>query len=276
MEDRTIVYPTDFSDCSENALPFVIAFAKASMAKVKIIHSLELLGLYATEITPADTAMLIKSMEESTMAKLEKLKEELEKESISCTTEILNGTEVNWLPHALSEIKPFMVIMGTTGSGQIENRIFGSLTHKIISSGSFPVMAIPKNATYKGIHQVVFSTDFKESDVEHIQFVIDITKKYYPRIDVVHVADGEFTENTEEIFLRDFEDELFVKVNYPKLSARLLYSEDVEDRLNILVKESKADLMVLVSTKRTFFERIFSNSLTKNMVYHSDTPLLVF
>jgi len=76
--------------------------------------------------------------------------------------------------------------------------------------------------------------------------------------------------------LRDFEDELFVKVNYPKLSARLLYSEDVEDRLNILVKESKADLMVLVSTKRTFFERIFSNSLTKNMVYHSDTPLLVF
>jgi nucleotide-binding universal stress UspA family protein len=276
MEETTIVYPTDFSSCSENAKAYVKAIAKATMSKVKVIHSLDLMGIYATQITAADTSLLIKTLEESSQEKLNKIKEEFVNESISCETELINGTEMNWLPQVLKKIKPYLVVMGTTGSGEMENKIFGSLTHKIITNAEFPVLAIPQNANYKGIHQVVFATDFKESDVEHIQYVVNITKKYYPKLDIVHVAQGEFKDTTEEIFLKDFEDELFVKVNYPKMSTQLLYSEDVEDRLNTLVRESKADLMVLVSTKRTFFERIFSHSLTKQMVYHSDTPLLVF
>lgn len=276
MEDRIIVYPTDFSACSENAMAYVKSIAKATMAEVKIIHSLDMYGIYATTITAADTTMLIDSMTESANKKLKQIKEEFELDSIKCQTDLILGAEMNWLIHTLNEIKPYLVVMGTTGSNELENKIFGSLTHKIISNSPFPVLAVPEKAEYKGLHQVVFATDFKESDVLHIQFVINITKKYYPQLDIVHVAHGDFGDKTEEIFLKDFEDELFVKVNYPKMSTHLLYSEDVEERLNILVQESNADLMVLVSTKRSFFERIFSQSLTKKMVCHSDTPLLVF
>lgn len=276
MEKRILLYPTDFSACSTNALPYVKAIAKATMAEVKIVHSLDLAAVYATQIAPSDTQLLIQSLEESSSKKLEEIKKNLQKESIPCSSELVTGSEINWLPTIIKQIKPYLVVMGTTGSGEVENRIFGSLTHKIISHVESPVLAVPAKAEYKGIHNVVFATDFKESDVNHIQFVIDLTKKYYPDLKVVHVAHGVFQEKTEEIFLRDFEDKLYVNVNYPKMTTHLLYSDDVEERLNSLVKESKSDLMVLVSTKRTFFERIFNHSLTKQMVYHSDTPLLVF
>ena len=89
MEDRTIVYPTDFSACSENAMPYVIAIAKATMAKVKIIHSLELMGVYSTGVTGADTSMLIQTMEESSNKILARIKESFDKESIPCETELV-------------------------------------------------------------------------------------------------------------------------------------------------------------------------------------------
>jgi nucleotide-binding universal stress UspA family protein len=155
MEQKIIVYQTNYSECSENTLDYVKSIAKGTEAKLKVIHSLDLIGLYATQITPAETSMLIQSLEESAEAYLVKIKEKLEKEFILCETELLNGSKANWLPKVLKQTKPYLLIVLGIGSDEVENRIFGSLTHKIISKEEFPILAVPKFAKYKGIKKIV-------------------------------------------------------------------------------------------------------------------------
>ena len=42
LDIRRILYPTDFSECARNALPFAVAFAAAHDAELHMLHVLVL------------------------------------------------------------------------------------------------------------------------------------------------------------------------------------------------------------------------------------------
>ena len=104
----------------------------------------------------------------------------------------------------------------------------------------------------------------------------EIATYFHSNIRAVHVAEGEFKDQTEAIFLTDFEAKVSAEIPYQQIDFQLLYSNNIEDRLQAMIKEDDIDLLVLVTQKRSFFERFFGTSLTKQMVYHTHIPILVF
>lgn len=276
MQGNVIIYPTDFSPCAENALVYATHLAKATESSIVIVHEIDVTGGYSASMISTDSLNIVTMMEDEAKVKMTNIQERLTEEGIKSDTQIIIGNKLIQYFKNIETDGNFMVVMGTKGSGSVENRIFGSQTHKIIREVDFPVVVVPVEAEFKGIGEILFATDYESMNMVQLKKLTRIGTYFHSNIHTVHVAEGQFQKQTEEIFLSDFEQKVRSEVDYPQIDFQLLYSSNIEDRLHAKINEENVDMLVLVTQKRSFFERFFGTSLTKQMVYHTHIPMLVF
>ena len=257
-------------------MKFALEMAKALKTDIVAVHEVDVSGIHSSTMISSDTLNMVSMLEEQATAALDQVKEQIIDAGVKCETQLLIGKSLNnYLNHIEETESPF-VIMGTVGSNAIENRILGSHTAKVISHIKSPLLVVPEEADFDGIADIIFATDYKTSDTEHFKFLTEIANYFKSSIEAVHVTDGAFNEATELTLLSDFEKEIRKTVDYLKLTFHLLYAKNIEDRLHTIIKEQKVDMLVLVTQKRSFFERFFDKSLTKKMIYHTHIPMLIF
>lgn len=276
MDNRTIVYPTDFSDCAENAMQYAMAIAKAMKCKVQVVYSVDVGNIVKLEENPIRVLEDIQLLEGKAKNRLRKIKRTMEANAIVCKTEVLKDPGISWLPEYIEKQRPYLVVMGTTGSGSLEKKLFGSNTYRVITKTHFPLLVVPKDAIFKGFNKMFFATDFEKKDTENIKFLIEIARYYKASIDVVNVTETAFESEEEKVHIDNLKNELSKTVHNDKVDYKVLRWDNVEERLEILLKESKADLLALVNRKKSFIDRLFYKSIVKKMVYRTKIPLLIF
>ncbi|MDG1729491.1 MAG: universal stress protein [Algibacter sp.] len=275
MKSKLIVYPTDFSDCAKNALAYVIAMGKALKCKIKIVHAIEIGGIATSEENPNILLDTITILEEYAEQMLKKLKKEIESFGLECDYDILQGRTL-FLKDYMENINPLMIVMGTIGKNNLENKIFGSLAAQTIRNPKSIVLAIPEKAKFNNLSEIVFATDYHIKDKTCIEFITKITKYYKSRLKVIHISTLEEDLEEKQNFISKLESQISHVVSNQKLHFELLYGEDAEDKLLEFLEKSKPDMLCLITRKRSFIERIFDRSLAKKMVNHTNIPVLVF
>lgn len=275
MNSKLIVYPTDFSDCAKNALAYVIAMGKALKCKIKIVHAIEIAGIAISEENPSIFLETITVLQEESEQMLEKLKKEIESFDLECDYDILQGGTSS-LKDFMENLNPLMIVMGTIGKNNLENKIFGSLAAKTIRNTKSIVLAIPEKAKFNNLTKIVFATDYHIKDKSCIEFITKITKYYKSSLKVIHISALEPGLEQKQNFLPKLESEISQVVRNQKLDFELLYGEDAEDKLLEFLKKSKPDMLCLITRKRNFIELLFDKSLAKKMVNHTNVPVLVF
>lgn len=276
MKTNTIIYPTDFSPCAENAMKFALHFAKATKSQLKIIHEIDLTGMQSSSMLGAESMRILSMMEDEAQAKLSSLMALAQEEGVQTETEILVGDKLDYFLKNYENDGQTWIVMGTNGENSLENRLFGSKTHQVIREVDFPVFVVPIEAKFDGIAEILFATDYSVQDIQQLKLLTEIGSYFHSNIRVVHVSEGTFSDETEAIFLQDFEERIRKEISYQQMDFQLLYAHDIEDRLHAMIKEDHIELLVLITQKRNFFERFFGKSLTKKMVYHTHIPMLVF
>ncbi|NOQ75259.1 MAG: hypothetical protein GQ574_24825 [Crocinitomix sp.] len=273
----TIIHPTDFSECADNALDYAILIAKALKLSITLVHSLDFSRIPKNEQNAEIMLEATKAIEMEAEEKLRQLGTKVKGHEIECNTEIFNGKVNLWLPDYIKEINPRFTVMGTTGSSNIANRIMGSNTFSIIKKINSPLLAVPLNAKTERFNKFVFSTDYKDADVNAITDIVEIAKHYEASVDIVHILNNETIKKVNnKKLLDDLQLKVHKMVNYSKLDFQLLLGENVHKRLQVLTNEVKPDFLALIMRKQNFFERLFFGSLTEKMAYHSETPIFIF
>jgi nucleotide-binding universal stress UspA family protein len=182
-----------------------------------------------------------------------------------------------WLPEYIAEREPMMVVMSTNGIAPIANKVFGSNTYAIIKNSASPVLVVPESAKIKEFKRLVLSTDYKERDLEAIQFLMKLAIPTSATIDIVHVLNADSSKNANNSEqLNDLKSRVEQVEDYSKVNYSLLKSEDTEKQLRLLSKEKHPDILTLIMSKKSFIKRLFSQSITTNMIHKSEVPLLVF
>ncbi|KPM30871.1 Universal stress protein [Croceitalea dokdonensis DOKDO 023] len=273
---KTIIYPTDFSVCAENALDYAVAMAKALQCSIRTVHFLDTEETIQYDENPIRVMQELERLELKTEQRLRSRKKEILDRDVSCVYDILKADRFSWLTNYVGEQKPSMVVMGTQGANATENKILGSETYKVIKNCRYPTLAIPEMAVYKTIKKIIFAADYKADDVKNLEFVVEMAKHFKAFIEVVHIADNDFDKAVYETKMNRLKEGIFKSTGYKNIDFTFLQASDVAERLEVLLKESEADLLAMVARKLGFFERLFGKSLTKRMVYHTNTPMLVF
>jgi nucleotide-binding universal stress UspA family protein len=275
MKSKLIIYPTDFSDCAENAMAYVIAMGKVLHCKIKIIHAVEIGSLAAAEEHTDILLNSIQLLEDESKKKLKQLKKEIENFGLECDYDIVQGRTL-FLKDYMENLNPLMIVMGTIGKNRLENKIFGSFTAKTIHNPKSIVLAIPEKAEFNNLSKIVFATDFHLKDKTCLEFIKKIRTHYDAYLRVIHVSDNFPDLKQEQEKFSQLETEITKVISNKNINFELLYGDNVEDKLLELIEVSKPDMLALITRKRYFIERVFDRSLSKKMVNHVNVPVLVF
>lgn len=273
---KTILVPVDFSENSDNALYYAIDIAKKIKAQLILLNVYEI--EYANSYVPADFII-----EEKKDKKKDSLKQ-LE----GCALKIKHAGKIDYdmlsvegfivdvILDVIEQKRINLVVMGTKGAGNFTNAILGSNTAKIIEKSNCPVIAVPEQASFKGIQKITYATMYHHSDIKALETVVEIFKIFDAKITVLHVSESFESREDENEAFKEFRKDVLKKISYDKLLFQILRSEDVETALDEYINDGKVDMLVMSAHHRDFFDKLFGKSVTKHMVYHTAIPLMVF
>jgi nucleotide-binding universal stress UspA family protein len=274
---KTFLVPTDFSPGAENALHFAIILAGMQKARIVLLHVFQ--PPYMVTNVP-NTIFL---------SQLEEIKEEAERKLKSQCIKIEHAGDIPYeylaeegaatevILKVSKRIKPEVLIMGTKGESNLGRLMFGSNTAQVIERSVCPVMAIPSESRFNNqVKKITYATNYLRSDIDAIRKMLEFVTSFNAQINILHIADGSIEPEEENALMGRFMELVQKNINYPHLSFELLQGEDVVHKLREYIRLSSSDMLVLSTQFRNYFERLFDDSITRNIAQQSGIPLLVF
>ena len=107
-----------------------------------------------------------------------------------------------------------------------------------------------------------------------IQEVVRIAKCFDAEVDVVHVS----TKNNiiDKALYQSMKEEIEPFANYDKMNYVLrAYRDDAALGLENYLITSKGNILFTLSKKKSWFEQLFSNNLSKKMSFFINKPLYI-
>ncbi len=270
---KTFLVPTDFSDTSKNAARYAANIAKQYQDVQIILYNV------SDEITTGSDST---PLEEDDFSKKKIM--ELALDSIRNELANITGCKITIVAEEdssfIDALERFarhndvdLIIMGITGSTKLEQIFMGSNTLKIVERNTCPVMIVPPQALFKGIQDVMLTSDFKDVDrtmpVAPLRKVLDLFKA---NLHVVNVDDEHYVEITEEYKAQRAKLENILSAYNPQFYFIRLF--DFVDAVNQFVEDKEIDLIVTIPKRHSFLGKMFKSSYTKKLAYHSHVPII--
>jgi hypothetical protein len=212
---------------------------------------------------------------EMCMNYLESLKMELHHKvdmNVECVIE-MGGELIDNLSRLAQTRTATLIAMGITGRTAMGQKLIGSNTLKMVDNSLIPVMIIPADATYNGINNVAFASDFKDVvKTTPAAFIISVLEMFNPQLHVVNVDPNHYVSITEEC--QHEKEKLQQMFNAYNPEFYFIAMNDFYDAMDNFVKDRNIDMLVTVPRFHTNSSNLFKSTHTKKLAYHSNIPLM--
>ena len=274
---RNILFPTDFSETSRNALAYAVDLAAHVGAKIMMFHAYHEIPV-AQGVAPDDFLDRMRAEKE---ALARERFEEYEAEAIARA-----GSDVELIPmlesgRAYEKILEVaqneqidMIVMGTRGIASQSQHIFGSLTTRIIEAADCPVFAVPEGVTFQPIQHILYASNFEEADFAILDRLLDIADLFKAQVSCAHVYAGD--EDWAQLDRTFFERLYHLEREYDQLKFFTFNHRNVINGLHRFVAANKVDLLTMLTHRRDAMHHALEESLTRKMTLHTEVPLLAF
>lgn len=256
-----ILVPTDFSDNSKPAIRFAIRMAARSKTFLIFIHIVSPEG--DLEKSKLKLEGFIRTIYQS-----------MRLDMLDISFEAIRGfkADISILEYCSQHSDIDYICISTRGASFF-NKILGTNTSNLIEKSTVPVIAIPKGYRVKPLNTILYATDLENLENE-LQVVVDYARPKGLSVEILHFTSPSTLDLQEKL-----NGDLEVKMNYP-LKIRVVKNDDSHPLLKNLqhqIDKIKPSMVCLfTNNKRTFFEKIFLSSLTENISYQTNVPILAY
>ncbi len=272
---QQIIVPTDFSEIANNALDYAVNLAKVYSIKVTIYHACQIPALSIHRPAPSSKEQEKLTLLRESRQKLRSLCARAREKGIYCSIEQSISPVYDGIVDASEKTGADLIVMGTSGGAGLSGWLFGSKTADVIQNSVIPVLAIPKEATYRPIKTIVLATDYQDSDFAFISKLIKLASLFASELKILHVRTEE-GESRSEALSGSFRSKISSSTDYGKISFHLTEKDDAISAINRFVTECDAEMISMASSRRNLFNRIFCKSITGEKAYFTEIPLLAF
>ncbi|HEX6193846.1 MAG TPA: universal stress protein [Chitinophagaceae bacterium] len=254
-----VIVPVDFSDTALNAARFVAHMLAGKKDALAI--------LYHNFKDQQDHEMC--------MNYLESLKMELHHKgdlNVECIIE-MGGELIENVARLAHTRTATLIAMGITGRTALGQKLIGSNTLKMVDKSLIPVMIIPSDASFTGINNVAFASDFK--DVERTTpsaFITSVLEMFNPKLHIVNVDPEHYVALTEDC--QQEKEKLRSMFNNYNPEFYFIGMHDFFDAMDNFVKDYNIDMLVTVPRFHNNSSNLFKSTHTKRLAYHSNIPLM--
>lgn len=274
---KTILLPTDFSSTADNALNYALTLAKKQNIKIILLHVYQVPAPIAEVPFGVlnEERLALKANSENKIKNLEMRIQHAGGISYECLVE--EGAAVDTILKVAKEKKVDLIVMGATGETSLVGVIFGSVSLKVMEKAQCPVMTVPQHMTIsKEIKRITFATDYHQSDLAAIDKASEIAAATNAQLNILHISDAVIGADEEKALMKNFMEKVKSATSYFNLSFQIIHAYNVEKRLEQYVEDESTDMLMMATHYRTFFDRLFSRSMTKEVALNTKVPVVAF
>lgn len=266
---KKILFPTDFSEAARNAFDYAVKLAEALETPIDVISIYHLPLNDAGRVPPDYIERMLDEKRQS-------VEKHLQEFVSGYSSKYIRELIANYGIFAYQELVDTarkddysLIVMGTKGERNALEKMMGSVTTHTMMHAPCPVLAIPDGASFRPVSHIAYATDFEPSDEHAVEKLMEFAGKLGSAIHFVHIDTKTAAGRVEDYVMVE-------NYPFPFTDFAVVGSRSITDGLDEFVRERKVDILALFIPNRRLWERLFHTSFTKQMAFHSKTPLLVF
>ena len=277
---KNILVPTDFSADSAKATLFAAEIARLSGATLHIMNAMGLGFEGVHEPFPLHEKYN-KAVLQSRQLDMDAFMEELAPKlvGVRIETDIESAEDVNAILDVAFLRQADLIVMGTRGAGKVKGKLVGTTTSKVITRTTVPVLVVPAEYQVEMPDGILLATSNFEQNQELLKVVIGLAKIFNATVHVIHFIDtDEMTDGQYETNKQNLETYLgYLESTYRDIRfvTEVIRGNEFESSINDYHAEHKTDIAAMITYPKGFWEKLFSKSITKKMIFHSSMPVLV-
>jgi len=274
---RKILIPTDFSENALNAIKYALELFKYERSEFIIMHA------FADEVYDHTIEMpraLFEVYKEKVWEQSDKKLQKLVAEMLTISPNPKHkydyisvfGSLVDESNTIVDKENIDVLVMGTKGKSNDRDILFGSNTLQVIKYVKCPVLAIPSK--YNGLppQNILFTTAYQlPYKRRELKLLSTIAKRFVARIKVLQIS------KFRELSHRQQDNMDLIKFSIQENKAEFLNQEgnDVPLIINNFIQENNIDMLVMVNTRRSYFENVLNSSTIEKIGWNVQIPFLV-
>ena len=290
QHENTILTAIDFSDFSMKAAVAAFDIASKLMAKLVLFHVIPQPEFYTipyTDFISYDSGIFVQSenREKQSQEKYKKFLAELINEvgkenweEIETEFILKMGRDEEEILDYMQEHPPRLIVMASKGRHTIHDDLMGTLTAEIIARAKVPVLSIPekmKRFHFDKLKKIVYATNFDEKDFVAVDKLMSLLRPFNAKVYCLHV--GRKDDVTWDLAkLEGMREVLKKRHMHTDLECVYLQGDELLPKLEAYIRKHEIDIISLTTHKRNMITRIFNPSIAKEMLFHTEVPLLVF
>lgn len=279
---KTLLVIINFPDNSEEIIRYAAQMARDLRLEVHLINiqNADNYPLGTAGSTGVEMAQVQKNLEEmaenakNTFKKnIHKIQAEITGVNFGYTTTL--GETKFVLAEYIEKNKASMLLMEATREEGFLSA--GPVSMGMIRDIQCPIWVIPNQAQYQPFKKIIYTTDFKEEDIDTLKKLIALTSVFKPKITGLHITDS--SDFNEKVKTTGFQRMVQSKTAYDDLTIKSFIDSNKDDEaelINDYAMRIQADLVVVLKENKAFLERIFSSSKTKKIIKKAELPVLIF
>lgn len=265
---KTIIVATDFSPESTNALNYAIAAAADRTFRL-VVFNLQQISVHALNArVSSDLVSKDMKVKENRLTQLcESISEQ---HNIEAIPYFATGDFFEAMEPCIEVNEANLLILGMRRK-TLEQELVGNLTTAAIARLHIPVLAIPSEAKYIGIKNIVFACDvLKGVYVKVLENIKTVAQRFNAHVEVFHVANTvEKIQQGELKFANEQKGLDGISYYY-----KSVLSDQIIEAIAEEVKSNKADLLIMIPQKYGFWASMVHTSKTRIMALSNHIPLL--
>ena len=268
-----ILLVTDFSDCSEAAVPFARLMAERYAARVVVAHIITGVGAAAEEAAhPAHDAQAAAEAEMQRFLETNTLGE------VPVETVIERGPVADVLATSIEKRGIDLVVVGTHGRSGVGKLLMGSVAQRIFNVAPCPVLSVspragkPSGAAEK-FAKILYPTDFSEESLRALPYALSLARIDGSTLVLLHAAGEQPPQQVLQAYYMRLNALIPPEARTWCRSDALVSTGDPTEVILQAATEQNADLIV-ISAHRA--EGTFNVPLTTayQVVAHAHCPVL--
>ena len=270
---ETILVPTDFSPAADNSVDYAVELAKYFDARIILVNAFPVPVINYEMPLPIEP---ISAFQKEAEEHLEILKNRILKKNekpleIECYAGM--GSPLSIIEEIAKEKDADLIVMGIVGeAGDIKERIIGSTAIDIARKLEVPTFIIPESAKFHAIHKISFACDLERTEETDLIYVVKFFSKVFDAdLEVVNVGPPKEDITTEKAVTYLYMEDRLKNVKHTTFH---IDGEDAAEELENYFKAYETDVIMLNPKKHNLFYNLFNHSVTKNLAFHLNKPIL--
>ena len=262
---KTILVPTDFSECAEHALKYACVLARKTKAKIILLNVIVSDNF--------ETAPFMMALLKETKKKMNKLKELPIWNKVEMKDFIEVGDVSEKVNAAAKKHKADIIVMGTHGAKGLNDVLIGSNAERVVRDAEVPVLSIQDGKENVQIKNIVFATDFSEETKLVFPFIKLFAEVFEAQCHILKIiSDPNFKARN----LAKKEGENFLKENgFGKYPITILPDfKSKASGISRFAEVNKTDVIALGTHGRHGLAHFLKGSIAEDVVNYSLLPVL--